>query len=30
MIPDDLRTHWQLLSRSTNRVLQGTLEDSTT
>jgi Tfp pilus assembly protein PilF len=28
--PADLRTHWQLLSRSTNRILQGELEDSTT
>jgi len=28
--PDILRTHWQLLSRSINRILQGALEDSTT
>jgi Tfp pilus assembly protein PilF len=30
MTPADLRRHWQLLPRSTNRVLQGDLEDSTT
>jgi Tfp pilus assembly protein PilF len=28
--PADLRRHWQLLSQSTNRVLQGALEDATT
>jgi len=27
---DLLRTHWKLLSRSTNRILQGALEDGTT
>jgi Tfp pilus assembly protein PilF len=27
---NDMRTHWQLLSRATNRILQGDLEDSTT
>src|SRR5262249_28419007 len=27
---DVLRTHWQLLSHSLNRILQGGLEDSTT
>ena len=30
MTPANLRTHWKLLSRSTNRILQGDLEDSTT
>ena len=30
MTPDILRIHWKLLSRSTNRILQGNLEDSTT
>jgi len=28
--PDLLRTHWKALSRSTNRILQGELEDATT
>jgi Tfp pilus assembly protein PilF len=30
LTPADLRTHWQSLSRATNRILQGELEDSTT
>lgn len=30
LTPDVMRQHWQLVSRSTNRILQGTLEDSTT
>jgi len=28
--PEIMRTHWQLLSRSINRILQGALEDATT
>jgi tetratricopeptide (TPR) repeat protein len=30
LTPDVLRTHWKLISHSTNRILQGELEDSAT